>query len=724
MNQLFKHNDIRFYVRALFEMSGIDIRYMAPDFDSVPQASPEIIEQVLEQEDKENADHMETHWLYYDRAREAIGMRESSGYSNSSSNEAWRSERESKKKPSNAYIGLARTNANRTKEHLNELPLGFEMQGENPQDGPAIQGVNRYRDEILNSNNWEAQKTMFIADGHDFGSGILYNPYKPTRTGRTDRWFMEERARQGQPIEFDEFAKMQDLTRSHVIKHIDTFDVIRDRRAYGEHSWDFSDPMHTITTVMEAISVTEAMQKFPKFKDRITSGISSVHQQVNPSAGFLYSDDLMITKRNTFIQCPVKYMLEVPVHVGNNIIMPQKEVIERTVVIRVERLENIGVVAMHVDEYAHGELPLTMWQRRASKFHSYGIGAYKDMWAAEWAYNIAFNGKFNWFNRMAKGGGFYFKGLMGKKEINARTKEHAWIEIDPNSLPGNLRDQPISNMIYDTRPTAFPSVYDSLELSMEDKVNRTSGWHDVAGKPSGSSGRQQMILEQTAQQGMGPTVRNLEMAFLPLGDKLFSNIVQFDGERTIEFMHTDPVTQETEKVELNIPIGETEMYDPETGDYRLFAYEVRNSIKTLKWSTKVTTRSIVPSNPTEQRFFWLDTLNSVFPYTQSEEGLAFLEALNEKVYGGLFTQMIARLQEVFQRNAQTAQMQIEAEREKAAREDATEKEMKLVDAAQNKFRLEQKALSDLIKALAAFQKGDQEPLQTVLRDNPNLQTMI
>lgn len=719
MNSPFKHNDLRFYVRALFDMSGVDIRYLVPGYEEVEQATPETIEGIVDTEDKHNADHMKTQWLLADRALQAVGMRESTGYQKSDSVAGAHSNREKSGPDKEAYIGLARINAERSKGHLYNVPLSFEMVPNNPDDRVAINGVNRYRDEILNANQWQTHYADFIADGHDFGSGVMYNPYKPVRFGLDDA-FLEERALQGQPIEMDEFRQMKELARSHVVRHIDTFSVIRDRRARGEHSADFNHRTHTITTFMESISVTEARQRYPKYKDKITPGISQIHRDINPNQGDIGSDDLMTTIKHTWIQCPVAYDLTYNVHVGDQIILPQTEHKERIAVLHLERMERCGIVDMSIDEYAHRQIPLTMWQRRASKYHAYGIGAFKDMFAAEWAYNIGFNGKFHWFNRMAKGGGFYFKGVLTADQISQRTKEHAWISIDPNELPANLRDKPIANLLYDTRPTAFPSVYDNLEMSMEAKVKDTGGWHGVSGARAGSSGRQEMILRKDSETGMEPTIRNLEKALYPMGDKFFSNIVQFDSGHEITFTWEDPATGEKEEVELNKVLGEVDVFDPETAEWKLLPFMVRNSIKTLKYSTQVATRSIVPVNPTERRFFWLDTLTALFPYTQNEEGVLFLEQLDRHVYNGLFNQMVTDLKELFQRNAMMQQQAMQEQNAQAAAEGERQHGLEMIDRRQNKYRLEQKAISDLLKSLAAFQKGDAQPLQQFVNQNPNL----
>lgn len=720
-NKLFKHNDLRFYIRALFDMSGIDARYLAPGYDEVPQANAQTIESVLEAEDQQNGEHMETHWLQYDRALQAVGMRESSGYNKGDSVESLHDARSNKKKDKNAYIGLARVNAERSKGHLQNVPLAFEMVANHPdEDGDTVQAVNRYREEILNQNNFRDHYNEFIADGHDFGSGILYNAYRERPHG-ADAWFLEERAKQGQPIEFDEYQKMQQMAKAHKICHIDTFDVIRDRRARGKTSADFSHNSHTITTWMEPITVTEAMQKFPEHKNAIKAGQNNLYMKLNPRAAKINRDDLLTTIKRTWIQCPVNYEMEYKVHVGNNIVVPKTQRKSRNAVLCITRLENAGIVDMKLDEYAHCEVPLTMWQRRASKFHPYGIGAFKDMWAAEWAYNIAFNGKFHWFNRMAKGGGFYLKGSgITDEQLQQRTQEHTWIGLDPNDMSPDLRDKGISSLIYDTRPTAFPSVYDNLEANMEGKVKDTGGWHGVSGAASGSSGRQEMILRNHAESGMEPTVANLEAAHIPLGRKFFSNIVQFDGDKHIEFNYEDPASGDTERVALNEVVGEVPEFDLDTGQWKLLPYEIRNSVKTLEYSTQISTRSIVPVNPTERRFWWLDTLSAIFPYTQSQEGVFMLQQLDRHVYNGLFRDMIEQLQEVFAQRAESQQRAMEEEQAREQRKDERDYNLEMIDREQNKYRLEQKARSDLLKAVQAFKDGDPNPMQQLSTQNPNI----
>lgn len=721
--RLFKHNDLRFYVRAFFDLSmangrqPVDIRYMVPGFEDVDQATAETIEGILEEEDEQNAEHMKQHWLHYDRALMAVGMRESSGYETGQEFGEVVTDREKNKKKKvvkNAYIGLARTNAEHAKDHLGNVPLGFEVTANNPQvDKAAIASWNRWRDEVLNSNNFSKQKKLFIGDGYDFGSGIIYNPYRERKTG-ADTMFFEERARQGQPIEWEEYQQYEEYLKSHVFEHVDTFSVIRDRRAKGEASMSFKNPCHTITTWLENITVTEARQRWPHLADRIQPNISDLFNRINPGSLEKHQDDLMVTVKNSWIQMPVSYPFTFNVHVGGGNTVPRTTMRNRVAVVRVERLEGIGVADMYIDEYAHGQIPLTMWQRRPSKYHSYGIGAYKDMWSAEWAYNIAFNGKFRWFDRLAKGGGFYFKGVLGKEHIDERTKEHAWVSIDPNSLPADMRERSIKDLVMDTPSQPMPSVYDNLEISMEDKVNRTSGTTGMLGEPVGNSGRQQLLLRNQSEAGLGPTVANLEDPFLEMGEKFFSNSVQFDAGRPIRFMHSDPVTGEKQLAELNVPEGEIDTFDIHTGEWKMLAYHIKNDISKLDYKVQISTRSLIPSNPTERRFFWQDTLQMVQPLTQSLQDVLFLEEYDKHVFGGLLHDMVERLKQVHTQNMESGQQQLQREQQLDQREKDRAFELDMLDKEQNQFRLEAKAQADLIKALAAFKDGDTRLLHQFL----------
>lgn len=724
----FRHNDLRFYVRAMMDVSEqngrdpVDIRFMVPGFDRVQQATPQTIESELEAEDQHNADHMKTHWLHHDRAQMAVGMRESSGYEDAGGNGMSRvlGDRDKKKQAKNAYIGLARINAEHAKDHLNNIPLGFEVVANNPgTDKEAVASWNFYRDEILNHNNFEQVKKLFIGDGFDFGSGIIHNPYRERSTS-ADAMFLEERIRQGQPISIDEYEKHTEFIKTHVFEYIDTFSVLRDRRAKGEASMSFTNRAHTITTHMEHITVTEAMQEYPHLADRIQPNISDLYNEINPRSLHKHHDDLMITRKHTWIQFPVRYRL--PVIVTDEFDEEVVKILDRnrTAVMRIVRLEGIGIADMLIDEYAHNQIPLTMWQRRPSKYHAYGIGAYKDMWSAEWAYNIAFNGKFRWFDRLAKGGGFFFKGVLGQEQINQRTKEHAWVSIDPNQLPADLRDRPIRDLVMDTPSQQLPTIYDNLEVNMEDKVNRTSGTRGLLGEPVGQSGRQQLLLKNQSEAGLGPTVSNLESPFLEMGEKLFSNMVQFDGDRMIRFNRTDPVSNEEQEVILNEPVAEVDDFDLMTGEFRLLASEIKNSLKNMDYRVRVSTRSLIPSNPTEQRFFWQDTLTAIQPMIQTPEGVLFLEELDKRVFGGILGDMLQRIQQMQQQrfDIQTQQaQQAQALQEQQAQQ---QNQFETIDRLQNKFRLEKKAESDLLKAIAAFKNGNEAPLDQFINDNSNI----
>lgn len=717
MSGVFRHNDLRFYVRAIVDMTGADVRELCPGYEEVEQATLETIEGRLAAEDNLNAESMESKWLYIDRALEAISMREGNDYTKARTVESYYTGLE-KRNDSRAYIALARTNAEKSKAYLNDVPLSFEVVARNPeQDGEAIKALNYYRDEILNRNGYTHENEKVIADGHDFGSGIWQTTYKEKRD-KPDLKFLARRKKAGQPLSWDEYEQMEHTKAGHVFKRLDTFKVLRDRRAKGEDSMSFDDRNHTMVTVMDTMTVTEALKRYPKKRSTISAGLSTVQLRTNPEVTKVNTDDLLITVKETWIKMPVNYELTYPVDVGGGVLAERTEMVDEDVWLHVTRLEGAGIVDMAFDEYDCG-LPLTMWFRRASKHHSYGIGAYKDMHAPEWAFNAAFNGKFRWFNRSSKKTTFALKGALTKESHEARQKEGSIIEIDPKSLPMQYqKDFDMRKLVYETDIGAFPSIYDNIERDMISQIDRQG---DMTGAGKAYTGRQQALIDNKKAEGMNPIVGNLEAAHLPLGQKFFSNVIQFDGEKPISFNRKDPISGENANVELNAPQGYAEKYDAQTMERSVYAYAVKNSVRNLQFDTVITARSIMPINPTEQRFWIQDQMNAMFPYTETAKGVFFLDEWNKKVLGGLFTDMIDKMKEYDDRIAKANQENEVAEMQQIKGDKEREFGLKLKELEQNAFRLEQKGDSDQDKATATlmnsivqFMNGDADALSTFM----------
>jgi|GEM_PF-1170900 hypothetical protein len=719
MSKGFVHNDLRFWVRMLYDMSGIDVRYMVPDYEDTVQATAETIEQFLMEEDNQNLAVMESLWMYKDRALEAISMRENDGYNTADSGRNYYSDTKVKRSDSRAYIGLARNNAEKSKGYLFKVPLNFEAVARNPeQDAETVKALNVSRNSILNDLNYEINRKNFISDGHDFGSGILFVGKEHSPKVRNHR-FLRDRARQNQPLTWEEYERFDHTLIRQKIEYIPTFELIRDRRARGEESMDFEHDSHTIITWMKSISVTDAMMRYPKFKDKIKPGISDTQLRSNPTLNQIRNDHNMTTIKHTWIPMPVRYVERYQVDVGGGVMAEREQVIERRAWVHVVRLEHAGIVEAAIDEYDHGMCPLTMWFRRPSKLHAYGIGAFKDMHSPEWAFNLAFNGKFKYFKSTFKNTKFTYKGVLTEDQVKETKKEGTVIEIDPKALPSNLKNLPMANLIYEAPVGQFPSMYDNLEQDMIYHVDRQG---EMVSNRQAYSGRQEALQNYGNETTMSPIVGNLEAAVKWLGEKFYSNLVSFIGDKPFQVTVQDPITKEYSQVAFNEPLGQYEQMDPITRERSLYTYAVKNGLKNLQFDTQISTTSIIPVNPTEQRFWIQETMASLFPYTQSPKGVVMLRMMDQTVYGGMFREWIDQMQAIDQQMMQAAQQNERANLQLLQEEKDREYSLKLKELEQNAFRLQQKAESDQDKATAAmmnamvqFMNGDANALDGVLR---------
>lgn len=707
----FRIDQLGFYVWALSQdwpsmPGGYDsdkLKQMAPDYENCIQANLETIDNLIEDELQLDADHQRNYWLWVDRAIEAIGMLEADGLDLGSRGKIfaknyYRAHRTASH--NNAFISLVQPNLRAYKEQIHDDSIIFDAVPNHPaQDANEIAAFNHYATEILNDNNWPANRDKMIHQFAAYGNCCAQVDYRIDEAS-ADSMFMDERLESGDPIPFEEYMRFRRLIRAHKVEFIDSFEVIAHRNAAGEDSWDIAgSQMHPYVHRVQQKRVAWLKQKYPKVADKIRASTSEIYMNTNPKSFMLqYNDEDQATLKSTWIRFPVNYKVTVPVLLDNGDVVQKIDPRNRSAIGRIDRIEGVGIVDMELDKFAHNMLPIAQAVNYPSMKHSRGIGLCKFGYAPQKVHQIMFNGRLRMFERMTKGGGWYFKDVISKKEIQQQQKEGTWIGIDHKKLPAELAQRPINDLITNNQDMQFPSVYGQLEAVTEQYINTAMNIPpSKKGFRAGQSARQDMALISQSDQISSSGKRNFEAIMMPLGKMIHSNIVQFDGERyNIEFSVPDPNNPNTfRSVILNQVINERIEFDPYAeadglySQWKIFPTKIRNNLKTLRFSTQISTRSIIPTNPTERRLFMNDFIQKVFPLTESLRGIDLLEWLVESGFGGMpgFAERIARLRKSIEEDRQY-QMQIAQQQQQAENQKTQfEQQARLEELRQNATRL-------------------------------------
>ena len=705
MTQAFLLDKLAHYVWALSQPwpsnpNGYDVRYMTKEYKDAQQFSLEMLDELIEAEDRLDANHQQFFWLNIDAAADTVGMLEADGANISSSGTINSSSynRVAEERKKFAYVALVKSNIERIKDHFRNVPLGWEAVANDPMSmAEALAGFNALNTEILNENRWQQQLDAMQHDFTAYGSGVFHVLHDPRMAIPDDTWF-EEKIRQGVELDWNQYKLFHKITKSHIVEYVDTFEMLRSRSARGEYARDFSHSSHWKLSRIRPIRVSDARLRYPKAKDRILPNQCHLYDTINPNAAKYQQDEGITYLKETWITCPVEYTLDVKINLGGGIYHTEKKHRRRNAIVYIARLENAGVVDMNIDKYAHNSHEFTQFVHTPSKKHSCGIGYGKYGQSGERIKNIMLNGQLRFFDRMVKGGGFFLKGVMDQDIINQRTKENAWIEIDTDSLPPGLRGKPISDLIVDNRPQQMPIVYDQIMMRAEDATNRGMMIPDAArGVKQGNSGRQQALLTDQAERVMNTGVSALESGMPVMGKKLHSNIIQFHGNETDIFVETtDLYTNSKLQHVLNYVEAFREEYNVILDEWEQFPIAIKNNLMTLEYTTQLASRSIVPINPTERRFFYQELESRITPMIQTEEGTLALEFINKFGYGGVpgIEELVQRILAVKAERAKLQQQAMEMEntwRRTQAERDQANRE---VEAEQNMYRLSTKFLTD------------------------------
>lgn len=724
------------------------LKRMAPGYKDVIQAKTATLDNLIETELELDARHQQYYWLWIDRAIEAIGMMEADGLDLASRGKLFAqhyydAHRSASEK--NAFISLVKPNIDSYMSQLRDTGVVFEAApNDSAQDAQEIADFNDYSAEILNGNHFQQAKELHLKDFATYGSGVFGVDYRIDEANPDDM-FLEERIAAGEVIDFEEYQRAKRLINAHVVEYIDTFEIIAHRNAAGNDSWNIAgSTQHPLAHRVQQKRVAWLKRKYPKHADKITAQTSDIYRQTNPTSFVLdYNDEDQATLKTTWIRFPVSYDLTIPIRLADGDVVNKLHTKNRSAICRVDRIEGVGIVDMHLDRFAHNMIPLAQAVNFPSNKHSRGIGMCKFGYAPQKVHQIMFNGRLRMFERMTKGGGWFFKDVIDKKEIQAQQKEGTWIGIDRSKLPADLANRPIKELVSENQQMQFPTIYERLEAATSSYINTAmSAPPPSKGFRGGTSGRQDLALINQANEVSSGGQRNYEAVMMPLGKLMHANIIQFDGDRmNLEFMAEDPSAEHgVRRVVLNQVINEQVTFDPYGDDdgrmarWKILPTKIRNNLKSLKFTTKLSTRSLMPTNPTERRLFMSDIIQRFMPLTETERGIELLKWWVEAGMGGLpgFETRINNIQQSIQRDRQF-EMQM-AQRAQASEEQSQQFDqmVKSEELAQNLKRLEdmnddnrRKAIIDLIDLMIeASEQGKAFPSQQVNQQFQQLTTRL
>ena len=706
----FVFDDLSYYVWALRQKwpsneNGYDVSWMVKGYEDTDQADAETIIEELDYEMILNANHQQLWWLNVDGAIEAIGMLESDGLVKGHNGQVTESlyTKAMEARKDSVYTARIKPNVERVKNSYRNVPAMWSAIPEDPEaTEDAISAFNAYNRKIVHANKWPETKEAIIHDGVAFGSGVIQVHHDYTKQLPDDTWF-EERALQGQPLEYDEFRRFHKLIKCHVLEYVPTWEIIRHRNARGELSRSLSNPVHPMITRVRQRRLATVKREYPDRADEIHAATHPVIMKLNPHVMAYNNNEDEITEITHQIRMPVRYTLDMMVHVGNNNYEMVRKDRRRYAIVEVTVLQDVGIVDMCVDKYHHNNFTFEQWMHTPSSKHGCGIGLAKYGRDMERTFNIMVNGSLKYFSRMAKGGGFYLQGVLDEKMINKRTEEGAYVGIDANSLPQNLRNRSISELIQENRPPNLPTVYGQIMSVAEDSVNRAMMVPDAArGIRQGESGRHELALKDQAEQVINTGVQGWVNFHQPVGERVHSNIVQFDGKEEIDVASVNEITGERERVVLNKPLDVVPQYDPIREDYFMFPIAIKNNLLGLKFTTQLSTQSIVPANPAQRLFFYQEHASRMFPFIEmGPKGYAFMEWMNTHAYGDIpgTKELLAKLREIDAAQMEQQQEMAIAEAEQNAERESWQRQKEATELSQNEMRLKQHYAVKLMDAL-------------------------
>lgn len=705
----FTFNDLRFWAWAFDQFIG-DVRDLIPNFgdnDELPtQFDLDQLDIMIAQEFEKDLEHQQYWWMYYDRAAEAIPLLESDGPENyeyplngALTREGYDTIRE--KNSEEAYINLVASNVDRKMGSLSGVKPSFYAEAVNAKDSQAIRALNYWVEDIKDNVNMDLIYNRYKYDGVAFGSGVMRFGHGVDMSN-PDFALFRNLVENRQFLTPEEMEKYQRAFDYHQVEYIPTFHCIRYRGAGGAKSMSFTEPIHRQAHYIENISTAEARMRYPDFAGKIHSGIAESAYRVSPYLALVEDDlDDMVTVYHHRVKFPVVESIDVSVgYPGQDSYDTINKEKPRYAVGYITRVHNTGIVDMDLDPFNHNQMDLVQWVSYPSTKHGCGIGMVKFGRDPQIVHNKLHNGMLRYFGRQIKGGGFYIDGVVSDDDLKDLSKGNRWVKVDRSKLPWNMRNAKLSDLIIDNRPPAFPASYASLMQIEEEATDRSMRSTDAwKGMTAGYSGVQQQLASQDSGMMHTNTTDILQFNAKEMGVILLNNVVQFDGERTIEFSRENE-NGDREQFALNQADFYYQEWDPSAeGGYRFVANRILNDIGSLQFAVKVHARNIVPDKPVEKTNFFIQMLQFIDQYIQTPHGRILLRNFhNEGMRIPGLDRSLDQMDELEKQQrtvqAQLAERAEEYERLKDRREFAKDK----AEIDQNLLRLMQKFVADLAKA--------------------------
>lgn len=704
-NDAFVYNRLAHYVWALSQKwpsarDGYDVRYMVKGYEQYHQIDLDSLKQLLMDEISQDALHQKWWWLRVDGCIETIAMLQSDGnlIDGMPSRATYDKQMEGRKL--NGYTTRIKSNVERVKNSYRNASVAFEARPENPElMADAISSFNAFTRKTLEINNFESQKENYIHDGVAFGSGVMQVHHDATRGIPDDTWF-EEKIRQGVPLDYNEYKTFLSIARSHIVESVDTFEIIRDRHARGRDAASFDNAVHTRVTRVRKRPLAYVQTKYPDKAHLFSPNITSIYQYTNPSSLQDPATDYHVIEYEVQICCPVRYDLEYNVMLGPGVSERVSQKRERNAIVKVVFFECAGIVDMCIDEYAHNRFTYQQWMHTPSYFHGCGIGLAKYGRDTERILNIMMSGQLRFFDRMSKGGGWFYSNVIDEATVQKRAREGTYIGIDYSKLPAELKNRPISDLVMDNRPTTMPVVYDQLMNRAEEYTNRAMMVPDAArGIKQGSSGRQELILTNQAEEVINSGIAAYEMSYHGIGLRLHANIVDIEADTEMSFFTEDRYGK-PQTIELNKPEGELLEFDPIEQTYKAVPVAIKNSLRTLRFDTALVTRPVIPTNPAQLSLFYRGLAESLLPFIQmGPTGLVFVDFLNRYAYNDIpgLGDMIKQLRDMAGAQLEQEQEMMGQQQQQQAEREAFDQAVQKAELSQNQMRLMQNFVANMAK---------------------------
>lgn len=683
----FALDDISYFVE-MFDQFGIDVTMIAgPNWQQHDQITVEGLDMQIESQLQRDADYQMEEWIKKDRAFEAISLIENDGENNGLDGRIRRLNQQSAKSGERPKINLIKGNRDRIVSQLGNTSFNMNAYAVNDdKDGP-IRALNDLKDNVLEDTEFEAARQSVIVDAVTYGSGVWYIGYGD-KYDNPDLAMIGNKVAQGQKISYQDYLILKRALKNHIIEHIPTFELIRYRGAKGDEARDFAHPSHRWVHRVQQIPVAQAKREYPEYAEMMRPNVSSVYTETNPQAYYHQDIDNTITKMDTYVKFLVSGQQEVEVEnpIDGSTLTDRLDV-TRYAVAKFTRFPDVGLVDAQIDKYNHNRPPFVQFIYTPSERHACGIGTVKYGRDPMIIHNMLHHGMIEYLATMSKGGGFVDSRLgLTQSDLNKRTRPGTYI---PVQIPNELQSKSLSDLIVESRPPQFPSVYSELMGVESRAIDEAMSVPNVyKGIQSGTSGKQEAILQNQADLVHSYAVSNMKKSYWPFAVILYSNLVQFEKE-PYEFYVNDSVTGERRKQVINMPVGHYIDIEEDTLETVVKASDIINEITNIMYSVKIETEDVVPHRPAEKAMFYNNFFNNTVGLIENPKTREYLRVMNK--YGFRLNgidEALDRIEAIEQQQMQQQAQMMRAEAEDEQREKDREFALKKHEAARKEQELQ------------------------------------